>query len=174
MNDKTRCMYEKLDRMGIVHPAWTIELARQYDIPVSLLASILFQESGGGRNVFGHDPFLRPTSYLNYLKGKRVSRFRYRYYKRMRKAGHGMQGVGPMQLTWFAFQDEADRLGGAYRPYINMKVGAMLLAEKLRRRNLTRHQAVASYNGAGAAADRYATQVLKRMDSIHDQLKVCV
>jgi len=25
----------------------------------------------------------------------------------------GMQGVGPTQLTWYAFQDQADALGGA-------------------------------------------------------------
>ena len=183
MNAKTRCIYEQLDRMGLKHPGYTIELARQYDIPISLLASVLIQESGGGHNVFGHDPvnprtktFLdrRRVRWLNRIKGKKVTRYRYLRYRRYRKMGYGMQGVGPMQLTWFSFQDQADREGGAWRVLPNMKVGARLLSSKLRQKNLTRYQAIASYNGSGLAADRYAEQVLARMDRIHDQIKHCV
>ena len=174
MNERTRCIYRELDRIGIVHPAWTIQLARDNNIPISLAASILIQESGGGRNVFGHDPYRRPTRLLNWLKGRKVTRARYRYYKRMRRRGHGMQGVGPMQLTWYTFQDQADKMGGAWRPYLNMKVGFALLARYLRAQPNDRQSAVAQYNGMGAAAEHYARQVLKRADDIHDRLKHCI
>ena len=38
---------------------------------------------------------------------------KYQEYKR-RRPRDGMQGVGPAQLTWFEFQDQADALGGCY------------------------------------------------------------
>lgn len=186
MNEKTRCIYNELDRIGIRHPAWTIQLARDYDVPISLFASVLLQESAGGRNVFGHDP-VNPTKaasrklldrrrvrWLNHIKGKKVNRYRYLRYKRYRKLGYGMQGVGPTQLTWFSFQDQADRLGGAYKPYHNMTVGVQLLSRYLHQANLSKHEAVAHYNGTGLAAERYADQVLKRADAIHDRLRHCV
>jgi hypothetical protein len=173
LNVRQACIIKELDRIGIVHPSWTIELARKNNIPISLAASILIQESGGGRNVFGHDPFLRPTRLLDWLKGRKVTAARYRYYKRMRKHGHGMQGVGPLQLTWFAFQDEADKNGGAHRPFVNMQTGFGLLGRLLRAHPNDVRGAVALYNGQGVAADHYAAQVLARADDIHDHLKHC-
>jgi hypothetical protein len=183
MNERTRCIYNELDRMGIKHPSWTIQLARDNDVSISLFASILMQESGGGRNVFGHDPVnprsatvwdRRRVRWLNMNKGRKVTRYRYLRYRRYRKMGYGMQGVGPMQLTWYTFQDDADKLGGAWRPYNNMKIGIKLLSRYLHQTNLSRHQAIAHYNGSGLAADRYADQVLRRADDIHDRLKHCV
>lgn len=183
MNEQTRCIYNELDRMGIKHPAWTIQLARDNGIPISLAASILIQESGGGRNVFGHDPVnprnatlldRRRVRWLNKMKGRKVNRYRYKRYKFYRRRGYGMQGVGPMQLTWYTFQDQADKMGGAWRPYLNMKVGFALLARYLRATPNDKQSAVAHYNGSGAAAEHYARQVLKRADDIHDRLKHCI
>lgn len=42
-----------------------------------------------------------------------------------------MQGVGPMQLTWYEFQDDADERGGCWRPTKNMRVGFELVKDYL-------------------------------------------
>lgn len=39
------------------------------------------------------------------------------------------QGVGPTQLTFKGFQDQADRLGGCWKPIINMIVGFGIIAD---------------------------------------------
>lgn len=174
LNQKTRCIYEALDQMGIVHPAFTIELARKNGLSVSLVAAILLQESAGGNNVFGHDPYLRPTRRLNWLKGRKVTRLRYWYYKRMRKAGHGMNGVGPMQLTWYTFQDAADALGGAWQPHANMTVGVGHLADMITKPGVSERDAIVAYNGAGEAAQRYADQVLAKKAQVHNRIQHCV
>ena len=80
------------------------------------------QETGGGRNVFGHDPTV-------FAGAGKVTRSKYLAYKHVRQRTGEMQGVGPMQLTWWSYQDRADRLGGAWKPYPNMLVGFRHLAE---------------------------------------------
>ena len=77
--------------------------ASNYDIWPSVLCAVLEQESGF-RNVYGHDPVKRGQ-----LVGGNVTRLNYARYKALRKLGFGMQGVGPGQLTWWEYQDEADR-----------------------------------------------------------------
>jgi hypothetical protein len=171
--NRDTCLARKLHDLGIAHPAWTITYARQHGLQISLAASVLIQETAGGHNVFGHDPYLRPTRYLNWLKGRQVTRFRYLIYKRARKAGHGMQGVGPLQLTWYEFQDQADAKGGCWRPSINMDVGFGLLASKIKASGGDIHAGVAAYNGAGQAANDYANQVLARATRIHARLNDC-
>lgn len=170
--NRDTCLARQLDRLGIKHPSWTITLARKHKLDLSLCASILLQESGGGRNVFGHDPYLRPTRFLNWLKGRKVTASRYRAYRRYRKRGHGMQGVGPLQLTWYEIQNEADRKGGAWRPFINMDVGFAFLAEKVRAAD-NMFEGVARYNGTGSAANDYARRVMARRQTIHDHLAHC-
>lgn len=170
--NRDTCLARKLHDLGIVHPSWTITLARWHKIDLSLAASILTQESGGGHNIFGHDPFLKPTRYLNFLKGRRVTRWRYHVYHAKRTQGHGMQGVGPLQLTWYEFQDRADAEGGCWKPRVNMDVGFRLLAAKIHEHTELR-AAVASYNGTGAAANDYADQVLARRQQIHSRLADC-
>jgi hypothetical protein len=132
----------------------TIHEARRAQITVRLLAAVLDQESGGGHNVWGHDPVKCGP------KGGAVTRANYATYKRER--GHcGMQGCGPMQLTWYAFQDEADRLGGCWDPRINIRVGAQTLGKLVRQHGLA--AGIARYNGTGPAAQRYSRQVLQRV-----------
>lgn len=169
--NRDTCLARELDRLGIEHPHWTITLSRRHGLDLSLCASILIQETGGGANVFGHDPYLRPTRLLNWLKGRKVTATRYRYYRRMRRKGHGMQGVGPLQLTWYEFQDEADRAGGAWKPFVNMDVGFGHLAVAINDHGLS--EGVARYNGTGSAANDYARRVLARRQTIHGRLAHC-
>jgi hypothetical protein len=80
-----------------------------------------------------------------------------------------MQGVGPVQLTWWEFQDEADRRGGCWKPAINMEVGFERLAALVRRNGL--RDGIRAYNGSGPAAERYADKVLERLRHFETALK---
>lgn len=152
----------KLKKRGVAYPVSTVREARKAGLPLSLAIALLEQESGGGYNVFGHDPVRNP------VKGGKVTKKRYLLYKKYRQQGLGMQGVGPMQLTWYTFQDEADRLGGCWKVSYNMRVGfkhaASLIKQYGEREGLKR------YNGAGPAADRYAISVLQRKAKWHKLL----
>ena len=138
--------------------------ARRNNVPISLAFAIVEQESNF-RNVFGHDP---TSSIPQSWKGSRVTKTKYKTYK-SRRAGHGAQGVGPMQLTWPGFQDEADKLGGCWRPKYNIMVGMEHLG-KLLKANTSTQKAVAAYNGSGQAAINYAHAVALRQARWHERL----
>jgi hypothetical protein len=136
--------------------------ARNAGIPISLGCALVEQESGF-RNVFGHD-----LVKFGQIRGGKVSRLRYLRYRTLRKLGRGMQGVGLTQLTWFAFQDQADRLGGCWKPTYQLRVGFRLLADLIREHGQV--DGIAAYNGAGPAADRYSHQVRSKQSRWHDRL----
>jgi hypothetical protein len=129
------------------------------------LACALVEQESGGRNIFGHDP-VRFGQY-GYRKDRtvKVTRRRYRRYLRLRKLGFGMQGVGPCQLTWWELQDEADRLGGCWRPEINMRVAFRRLKQLTDAHG--EREGVAAYNGSGTAAVAYSSQVRARASNWH-------
>lgn len=140
----------KMRRQGIVNPIWTLRAARNAKLPIDLACAFLEQESDGGHNIFGHDRTI-------FMGAGKVTRQKYLAYKSAR--GHTrMQGVGPMQLTWWATQDEADALGGCDKPLYNMTVGFKHAADNIRRLGL--HAGIAAYNGSGQDAQRYADSVL--------------
>lgn len=142
---------ERLTQAGIVYPVYTIEASEATSLPLALLCAVLEQETGGGHNVFGHDRVTPPQ-----IVGGRVTRDRYRAYKRLR-ATHGCQGVGPMQLTFAGYQDAADRRGGCWRPSVNILVGAEILARAREAKGTFR--ALAAYNGSTV----YTTRVMLRL-----------
>jgi hypothetical protein len=163
---RDRHLVAVMKRGGIVYPKTTLRIARKVNkrhghMPLSLACAILEQETGGGHNVFGHDP-------VRSIVGGRVTRARYAYYKARRKAGMGMQGVGPTQLTWYEFQDEADRLGGCWRQNINQYVGLTHCAMQIRAHGA--RAGIAAYNGTGAAAESYARTVQERARKWHNRL----
>ena len=160
---------EQLRGLGILMPAHCLAAARDAKLPLHLAASLLVQESGGGRNVYGHDPTIFSGG-PGHGQPNEVTEANYREYLQLRgtKGGGGMQGVGPCQLTWWSYQDEADGLGGCWDPLTNMKVGFRQLAEKIRRYGL--HPGVKAYNGSGAAADAYAVKVIARAEDFKQQL----
>jgi len=137
-----------LKRYGFKNPYTLLYEADKAGISHVTAAALTEQETGTGRNVFGHDPVRNPAP-----KGGTVTKARYLEYKRNRKAGLGMQGVGPLQLTWWEFQDEADRLGGCWKVRYNYRVGFHHLAALIRQHGW--HEGVKRYNGSGPAAENY-------------------
>ena len=127
-------------------------------LPLSYGLALVEKESDF-QNVFGHDGVENP------VKGGRVTRVRYVQYKRARKAGKGMQGVGYTQLTWYAFQDQADALGGCWKAYPNLVVGFSLLGSKIKQ--LGRERGAAAYNGTGDAADAYGRDFMHKQALWH-------
>lgn len=151
----------KLAARGFKNTVAIVQEADRAGIALSLACSILMQESNGGDNVFGHDPTLSiPVRW----RGTQVNRVKYLYYK-LRRSRYGMQGVGPLQLTWYATQDAADKAGGCHKPEINMRIGFKQLADNIRLHG--QRDGIKAYNGSGAAADAYATTVIHRMDTYH-------
>jgi soluble lytic murein transglycosylase-like protein len=136
--------------------------ARHYGISPSLALAILEQESGGD-NVFGHDPTI-------FIGAGTVTADKYFEYRRQRRASGNrlMQGVGPMQLTWWEFQDGADRLGGCWIPKYNIRYGMKRLADLIDQYGTW--EGVERYNGSGPNAEIYRQQVKRKYDAWHDRL----
>jgi hypothetical protein len=117
----------------------------------ALVCAVIEQESTF-RNVFGHDNVRNP------IKGGEVTEARYQQYLANRKAKLGMNGVGPMQLTWYTLQDRADALGGCWKVGPNIRVGCEYLSELIKAKG--KQAGVQAYNGASGFA--YANSVLAR------------
>jgi hypothetical protein len=164
-------------RNGIVHPWKTNRAAKKAGLGLALACALLDQESGGGRNVYGHDAVDGKIIFHGQTGTVKVTRKNYREYKRFRDATGEvppfgrMQGVGPMQLTWFAFQDEADDLGGCWRPAINMRVGFQIVKRNIEASGSMR-TGVRQYNGSGSAAEDYADDVLARREVWRERLSL--
>src|SRR5919206_5294985 len=93
-------LIERLRAGGIVHPRITVAEAQRAGLRLPIACAMLEKESSGGHNVFGHDPTI-------FVGAGQVTREKYRAYKKQRgpEGKGGMQGVGPMQLTWYSIQD---------------------------------------------------------------------
>jgi hypothetical protein len=142
---------------------WSLRIileARKRDLPLSLAFAMVEQESNF-RNVYGHDLVLNRAP-----KGAPVTKSNYQgTYLPDRKAGKGMQGVGPLQLTWWEFQDEADRRGGCWVPKHNISVAFDMLSSSIAQHGLK--EGIMRYNGRGPAAERYYEQVAARTERWH-------
>jgi peptidoglycan hydrolase-like protein with peptidoglycan-binding domain len=148
-------LVERLRAEGILRPHAVVEEAGRAGLRLPLAIAMLEKESGGGRNVFGHDPTI-------FAGAGEVTRARYADYKRRRVASGNrqMQGVGPCQLTWWEFQDTADREGGCWRPEVNMRVGFRHLAALVKQNGEA--DGARRYNGSGPAAEAYSRDLLAR------------
>jgi uncharacterized protein YcbK (DUF882 family) len=160
-------LIERLRAEGILAPRIAIEEAKRAGLPLELACALLEKESGGGRNVYGHDPSI-------FRGAGQVTRENYARYRKQRIASgnRSMQGVGSCQLTWWEFQDQADAQGGCWRPRINMRVGFLHLASLIKRYGES--DGARRYNGSGAAADAYSRDLLvkaRRWESIIDGLE---
>ncbi len=129
-------------------------------IPVSLGLALQEQESGG-RNIFGADigaPFAHQP----------VTERRVRELVKHVRAGGLSNGVGPMQLTFIGFIDEANRDGGAWLPAVNIATGLGIVAGHIKRHGVP--GGLATYNAGNpqaAAGKKYAKQVIERQDRFH-------
>lgn len=108
--------------MGCKMPYKAWKVSQKTGVPMWFICAILEQETSGGRNVFGQDPSI-------FRNAGTVTEAKYKAYKaqRIRSGNRYMQGVGPMQLTWWEFQDQADKMGGTWKPYVNILAGAKIL-----------------------------------------------
>lgn len=143
-------------RHGQKYPFLTAYEANKAGLTPALGYALAEQETGTSRNVYGHDPVRNPAP-----KGGHVTKRNYLgTYLPARRRGLGMQGVGPLQLTWYATQDVADRLGGCYRRRYNLRVGFRTLAALIRQYGYA--DGIRRYNGSGPAADAYSRSVRSR------------
>jgi hypothetical protein len=139
-----------------------IECRHRHDgvIPVSLGVALQEQESNG-RNIFGADSNA-PFAHLAVTKERVLQLVEHV------RAGGTSNGVGPLQLTFLPFIEEANRDGGAWKPSVNIATGLGIIAA-----NVSRHGVrggLATYNAGNpqAPAGRaYAKQVMERQDRIH-------
>lgn len=140
--------------------------ARRAKIPISLGFALCEKESAF-TNVFGHD---KSASVPAAWKGEEVTKRRYLLY-RLNRPHQGMQGVGPVQLTWFSYQDKADRLGGCWKPKYSIRVGFEVMAKLIRSGNGAQSvSTLARYNGSGPDADAYGKDLLRRQQRWHKWL----
>jgi hypothetical protein len=167
----------RMRKLGMQMPVRTLRAARYAGLSLPVACSILTQETGGGRNEWGHDPTIFIGGYDAKNKknwGETVTKAAYTEYKK--QSGYtgsgGMQGVGPCQLTYYGYQNAADKIGGCWNPLPNMKIGFTTLAASIRRNGL--HDAIRAYNGVGPAAERYATTVIARAEAYSKVLGVPV
>jgi hypothetical protein len=130
-------------------------------IPVSLGLALQEQESGG-RNIFGADaraPFAHQP----------VTQARVMELVRHVRGGGTSNGVGPLQLTFIGFIDEANRDGGAWKPAVNIATGLGIVAGHIKRHGV--RGGLASYNAGqpgSPAGQRYADEVMRKQKHFHD------
>lgn len=147
---------ESLNAWGILRAAEVVEIAAGAGLELASAATMLEKESGGGRNVWGHDG-VNTGGFYN--KGSDVTREAYETWKPHR-AQLGSQGVGPTQLTYPPLQDQADRLGGCWDWRTNVTVGFRQLAELQRQYGI--RGGFRRYNGSGPGAERYADDAMAK------------
>lgn len=140
-----------------------IECRHRHDgvIAVSLGIAIQEQESNG-RNIFGADenaPFTH----------KPVTKARVLQLVEHVRGGGKSNGVGPMQLTFLPFIEEANRDGGAWVPAVNISTGLGIIADHVKQHGV--RKGLATYNGGSPNSPKgleYANEVLVRQERIHD------
>ena len=148
-------LVERLRAGGILNPRMVVAEAKRAGLRLDYACAMLKKESGGGMNVFGHDPTI-------FVGAGTVTRGKYLEYKRQRVASGNarMQGVGPTQLTYWTLQDRADAQGGCWNPRINMRVGFKHLADHIARYGEA--DGARRYNGSGPAAVAYSKDLLAK------------
>lgn len=141
---------------GIVRAPEVVEFAEAAGLDLAAAATMLQKESGGGQNIWGHDNV--PTA-GTYAHGGEVTQADYLAYRQAVIAGRaGRQGVGPTQITWRGYQDQADGLGGCWDWRCNITVGFQALAAHIRTSGL--RDGFRDYNGSGPAAEAYADEAM--------------
>lgn len=130
-------------------PELVVVEAARVGCPLVHAVTLLDLESSGGMNVFGAQKQCGQPRYSE------VTEHSYAAYKAGRDRC-GTQGIGPMQLTWAATQDDADRLGGCWRPEINLRVGLTQFVGNMRRAGETERDWYSRYNTGKPGPSPYA------------------
>jgi NlpC/P60 family len=141
---------------GIVYPLATVQAAQVSKLGLPLACAMLWLESGGGHNEFGHDSDSEgPCPGCGWGE---VTEAKYLKFRELRDAQHRSNGVGPAQLTSVSLQNEADAAGGCWVPKHNMAVGFHYLHDLIQEFGL--EQGCVHYNGSGPLADAYGQRLL--------------
>ena len=140
LSKRDRQLAEWFKAAGFAHPFLTVAALRKADIKPQTAAALLTKESGGGRNVFGHDhgsnlPDRPPYSGHNVTETRARRLFDSPF----------SNGVGPTQLTSKGFVKIARQRGGEWRPFVNMTVGFEIVGGLIREHGVGR--GAARYNG---------------------------
>lgn len=162
---KDKELLKRMKAGGVAFPKTALKEARRVPLNLSLACALLEQETAGGHNVFGHDPAPNGRTV-----GGAVTKVRYLIYRHWRgpRGEGGMQGVGPLQLTYFAFQDAADHAGGCHRPTYNMRIGFEHIAQLIHSNGYAK--GIELYNGSGPAAVAYSASVRAKAKAWHTRL----
>lgn len=83
------------------------------------------------------------------------------------RAGGTSNGVGPMQLTFLPFMEEANRDRGAWRPAVNVATGLGIIAGHAKRHGI--RNGLATYNAGNpqsAKGRAYAKHVIERQQPL--------
>jgi hypothetical protein len=147
----------RLRKLGVVNPVWTYRAAEVEKLELAVLVAVIFMESAGGDNVFGHDPTVA-------VGWGAVTQPKYEAYLHLRQVTGECQGVGPCQLTSKGLQDEADAAGGCWRPEHNLAIGARFVAGLLADHSGDLLAALTAYNGSGTLAERYGARAVALVD----------
>jgi hypothetical protein len=153
----------RLRRAGIVYPNWTRRAASIAGIGLDFLCAIVMLETGGGVNEFGHDPTIC-AGWGEATKPRVLA------YLKLRDATGLLQGVGPMQLTNRAEQDECMKAGGLWSPEHNLAVGAHMLGGLLMVHGGNVQAAATAYNGSGPVAEAYGARAVALTTHFHAAL----
>lgn len=137
---------------GILHPVYTVEVARKEDLELASFCAILMMETGGGRNEFGHDWDFE-------FAGQEVTEQRYRALRQAIREGRPSNGVGPCQLTSVNLLDDADAIGGAWNIVPNLEVGAHFIHQLQEEHGVL--GGFIAYNGSGPAAEAYGNRAME-------------
>ena len=151
------------NRHRILIPEIAVAEAERAGCDLALLCAVLEMETGSpkgaGRNIFGHD---RDACMTVVGRDIEVTERTYEEYKSCVARGGKRNGVGPMQLTYHAYQTRADELGGAWRPEINVRVGCEILAGYLRSNSI--YDTLSRYNTGKPGQSRYADAAMPLVD----------
>ncbi len=126
--------------------------------PAEVLAAVLEMETSGGRNIYGHDAgacmsFRHPWRDVEVTKENYTNE-----YLPCIRAGGKRNGVGPMQLTWGPFQEEADARGGCWDPKVSTLLGAEILGGYLKVNSV--RDSFSIYNTGKSGSSGYATKAM--------------
>jgi hypothetical protein len=146
-----------LSNHGTLRPASVIDVSALAGLELAAAATLLAKESGGGRNIYGHDG-VKTGGF--YDKGGPVTKANFQKYREHRKK-LGAQGVGPTQLTYIPFQDRADANGGCHDWRANALTGFGILSMLISQHGV--HGGFRRYNGSGPAAEKYGDDAVARI-----------
>jgi hypothetical protein len=163
MTRRQRRKRAKIAKDHGMHYARTIlDEANRAGIRPSLAMAMVEQETGNCQNIFGHDPTI-------FVGHGHVTASNYRAYKLARRMSGNrlMQGVGPLQLTWWQTQDAADAKGGCHIVRYNLRQGFQTLANLMKIHG--EQLGIERYNGTGPRARAYRAAVLGRDKKWHER-----